>query len=70
MPAGDPPWWISQVQVHQEVQRAFYKNTIAQARADALEEAATLVENYALQYAEPVWALKLTAMIRELKEMK
>jgi phosphatidylserine/phosphatidylglycerophosphate/cardiolipin synthase-like enzyme len=28
------------------------------------ETCATLVENYALQYDEPVWALKLTAAIR------
>ena len=28
------------------------------------EDCAKLVENYALGYAEPVWALKLTAAIR------
>jgi len=28
------------------------------------EVCAQLVENYALQYAEPVWAFKLTAAIR------
>jgi hypothetical protein len=28
------------------------------------EVCAKLVENYALQYAEPVWAFKLTAAIR------
>ncbi len=28
------------------------------------EACAQLVENYALQYAEPVWAFKLTAAIR------
>ncbi len=37
---------------------------VAEAAAAEREACAKVVENYALGYAEPVWALKLTAAIR------
>jgi hypothetical protein len=37
-------------------------------RAEVLEEAAAIVEQAAMAYAEPVWAQEITADIRDRKE--
>jgi hypothetical protein len=37
-------------------------------RAQALEEAAAIVEQAAMAYAEPVWAQEITSDIRDRKE--
>ena len=46
-----------------EAQSAFehFANLVAVAEREAC---AVMIENYALQYAEPVWALKITEAIR------
>jgi hypothetical protein len=44
------------------------KEWIARAVEAEREACAKLVENYALQYDEPIWALKLTAAIRSRGE--
>jgi len=56
-------WMFSAPQVESLWKEAFELGAAAEREA-----CAQLVENYALQYAEPVWALKLTEAIRERGE--
>lgn len=55
----------SEMRILSVEQLRFISDTAYQGGAAAEREAcAVTVENYALQYAEPVWALKITEAIR------
>ena len=48
--------------------RLAYEEEIKRAVEEEREACAQVVENYAIQYDEPVWALKLTEAIRKRGE--
>lgn len=55
-----------EIDVHITDLERFYNLSVQHER----EECAKVVENYALGYAEPTWAFKLTAAIRARGEKK